>query len=127
VSLLNEPPESTNTSTGALPPCARAKSSIVFAALPVRNQSAGVLNSPAIIITVGNFGGGLLANQAGGKYTSSVRCLNWEASLGIVTGTTAPWVGTVWFCCIAVTVAMSVSSGNGPAVSWFQAVCTVGK
>src|ERR1700758_459476 len=127
VSLLNEPPESTNTNSGALPPCALWKSSIVLAALPVRSQSAGVLNSPAIIITTGNFGGGLLLNHAGGRYTNSVRCLNPEASLGIVTGTRAPWVGTVWFCCIVVTVAVSVSSGSGPAVSWFHAVCTVGK
>src|SRR6201996_8873243 len=67
VSLLNAPPESTNTNTGALPPCAAAKSSIVFAALPARSQSAGVLNSPPIIITVGSGGGGSVAYQAGGR------------------------------------------------------------
>ena len=67
VSLLNAPPESTKTNTGALPPCRAAKSSIVFAALPARSQSAGVLNSPPIIITVGSGGGGLLENQAGGR------------------------------------------------------------
>ena len=67
VSLLNAPPESTNTSTGALPPWAAAKSSIVLTALPARSQSAGVLNSPPIIITVGSLGGGLVANQAGGR------------------------------------------------------------
>src|ERR1700739_2302659 len=82
VSLLNEPPESTNTNSGALPPCAFWKSSMVFAALPVRSQSAGVLNSPAIIITTGNFGGGSLLNQAGGRDTRSVRCLKGEAFVG---------------------------------------------
>ena len=32
-----------------------------------RSQSAGVLNSPPIIITVGSGGGGLVAYQAGGR------------------------------------------------------------
>src|ERR1700737_4660069 len=122
VSLLNVPPESTNTKIGALPRCARAKSSIVLAALPVRSQSAGVLNSPPIIITTGNRGAGWLANHAGGRYTSSLRCLKCDASLGMSTDTTAPWEGTVPLRCIARTVAILVSSGNGPAVSWFQAV-----
>ncbi len=72
VSLLNAPPGSTNTSTGALPPCAAAKSSAVLIALPIRAQSAGVLNSPPIIITAGRGGGGLVAYQAGGRYTSSL-------------------------------------------------------
>src|ERR1700733_2264971 len=67
VSLLNAPPESTKTNTGALPPCLAASSSIIFTALPARAQSAGVLNSPPIIITVGSGGGGLLENHAGGK------------------------------------------------------------
>jgi hypothetical protein len=67
VSLLNDPPESTNTSTGALPPCAWAKESAMAAALPVRSQSAGVLNSPPIIITTGSLGAGLAANQRGGR------------------------------------------------------------
>jgi hypothetical protein len=67
VSLLNAPPESTKTNTGALPPCAAAKSSMVFTALPPRIQSAGVLNSPPIIITVGSRGGGSVAYQAGGR------------------------------------------------------------
>ncbi|COX96291.1 Uncharacterised protein [Mycobacterium tuberculosis] len=44
MSLLNAPPESTNTTTGALPLWAAAKSSSVFTALPARAQSAGVLN-----------------------------------------------------------------------------------
>ena len=57
---------STNTKTGAFPPCAAAKSSIVFTTLPVRSQSAGVLNSPPIIITVGSLGGGWEANPGGG-------------------------------------------------------------
>src|ERR1700737_249272 len=67
VSLLNAPPESTKTNTGALPSCAAASSSIVFTALPARAQSAGVLNSPPIIITVGSCGGGVLTNHAGGR------------------------------------------------------------
>ena len=67
VSLLNDPPTSTNTNTGALPPCAAANLSMVAIAFPVRGQSDGVLNSPAIIITTGSFGGGLLANHAGGR------------------------------------------------------------
>src|ERR1044071_9654219 len=49
VSLLNEPPTSTKTNTGALPPCVAANASMVATAFPVRGQSAGVLNSPAII------------------------------------------------------------------------------
>lgn len=67
VSLLNAPPESTNTSTGALPSWAAAKSSMVLMASPARVQSAGVLNCPPIIITVGSGGGGLLANHSGGR------------------------------------------------------------
>src|SRR6476469_10937753 len=67
VSLLNAPPESTKTNTGALPPCAAAKSSIVLTALPARIQSAGVLNSPPTIITVGSGGGGSVAYHAGGR------------------------------------------------------------
>ena len=39
----------------------------VLTALPVRSQSAGVLNSPPIIITVGSGGGGSVAYQAGGR------------------------------------------------------------
>src|SRR5882672_10495430 len=74
VSLLNEPPTSTNTNTGALPPCAAAKLSMVDMAFPVRGQSDGVLNSPAIIITTGSLGA-FGMNHAGGRYTSSVRCL----------------------------------------------------
>src|SRR5690349_23057372 len=89
VSLLNDPPTSTNTNTGALPPCSAAKRSIGAIALPVRGQSDGVLNSPAIIITTGSLGA-LAANQAGGRYTSSVRCLKPDASAGMVTGTSAP-------------------------------------
>ena len=67
VSLLNAPPASTKTSTGALPPCVAANWSAMVIALPVRNQSAGVLNSPPIIMTVGNGGGGSVAYQAGGR------------------------------------------------------------
>ena len=67
VSLLNAPPESTNTNTGAFPWCVAAYLSMVVMALPARSQSAGVLNSPPIIITVGSFGGGLEANHAGGR------------------------------------------------------------
>ncbi len=36
-------------------------------ALPVRIQSAGVLNSPATIMMTGNRGGVGPANQAGGR------------------------------------------------------------
>src|ERR1700761_7826830 len=108
VSLLNAPPESTNTRTGALPPCAAAKLSIVPIALPARVQSAGVLNCPPIIITVGSCGGGLLANHSGGRYTSSPRCLKCDASEGITTGTTLPWAGRVPLATMAVTVARSV-------------------
>ncbi|CPR07756.1 hypothetical protein BN971_01093 [Mycobacterium bohemicum DSM 44277] len=115
MSLLNAPPESTNTSTGALPACAAAKSSIVLTALPARVQSAGVLNCPPIIITVGSFGGGLSpasgwcpqVNHAGGRYTSSPRCLKCDASEGILTATTLPCGGRVRFAAIAVTVAWS--------------------
>ncbi len=67
VSLLKAPPESMNTNIGALPSCAAAKSSIVLTALPARVQSAGVLNCPPIIITVGNGGGGVVANHSGGR------------------------------------------------------------
>src|SRR6478736_8651669 len=102
VSLLNEPPESTNTKTGALPAWVAAKPSMVLIALPVRSQSPGVLNSPPIIITVGSFGAPR-ANHAGGRYTSSVRCLKPDAVSGMVTGTTAPFDGTVPVAFIAVT------------------------
>src|ERR1700722_12106525 len=61
--MSNAPPESTNTSTGALPPCVAAKASSVLTALPARSQSVGVLNSAAIIITAGSRGGGLLTNH----------------------------------------------------------------
>src|ERR1700758_1114730 len=67
VSLLNAPPESTKTNTGAFPLCAAARSSIVFTALPARAQSAGGVDFPPIIITVGSCGGGVLANHAGGR------------------------------------------------------------
>ena len=66
VSLLNDPPTSTNTNTGALPPCSDAKRSMGGIALPVRGQSDGVLNSPAIIITTGSVGA-FGANHAGGR------------------------------------------------------------
>ncbi|MCW2654394.1 MAG: hypothetical protein QOE41_534 [Mycobacterium sp.] len=36
-------------------------------AFPARSQSAGVLNSPPIIITTGSFGGGSLAYHAAGR------------------------------------------------------------
>ena len=36
-------------------------------AWPARSQSAGVLNSPPIIITTGSGGGGVLVNQTGGR------------------------------------------------------------
>jgi hypothetical protein len=67
VSLLKAPPASANTMTGALPWCAAAKASAVATALPARIQSAGVLNSPPIIITTGSRGGGLVAYHAGGR------------------------------------------------------------
>src|SRR5262245_60382655 len=67
VSLLNAPPESTNTNTGALPWWAAANSSIVSIASPAGIQSAGVLYSPPTIITVGRGGGGSVAYQAGGR------------------------------------------------------------
>src|SRR6476469_5209223 len=67
VSLLNAPPASTKTSTGALPPWAAANPSATLTALPVRTQSAGVLNSPPIIMIVGRGGGGSVAYQAGGR------------------------------------------------------------
>src|SRR6476659_5835377 len=112
VSLLNDPPTSTKTNTGALPPCVAAKLSMVAIALPVRGQSDGVLNSPAIIVTTGSFGA-FTANHAGGRYTSSVRCLNCDASSGMVTGTSAPCAGAP-LPRIAMTVSRSVSSGSGP-------------
>src|SRR3954469_8644445 len=93
VSLLNAPPVSTNTSTGALPPLAAAKSSTDLIALPARNQSPGGLNSPPIIINVGRWGAGFVANQAGGRYTSSPRCLNPDAVESMFTGTTTPLAG----------------------------------
>src|SRR3981081_1619492 len=105
VSLLKDTPESTNTNTGAWPLWVAAKSSIVLIALPARVQSAGVLNCPPIIITVGSGGGGLLANHSGGRYTSSPRCLKCEADDGITTGTTLPCGGRFPFSAIAVTVA----------------------
>ena len=86
-----------------------------------------MLNSPPIIITVGNRGGGLVAYQAGGRYTSSPRCLNFEPESLMFTDMTVPVAGRVPARCIAVTVAWSVSSGSGPAVNWFHAVWTVGK
>ena len=67
VSLSNEPPVSTKTNTGALPPCVAAKRSIVLTASPCRIQSAGVLNWPPIIITVGSVGGGLVEYHVGGR------------------------------------------------------------
>src|SRR3954468_9810897 len=66
VSLLNAPATSTKTNTGVLPACVAAKLSRVVIALPVRGQSAGVLNSPAIIMTTGSLGA-LVANHAGGR------------------------------------------------------------
>src|SRR5262245_52670416 len=66
VSLLNDPPTSTNTNTGVLPPCAAAKLSMVLIAFPVRGQSDGVLNSPAIIMTTGSLGA-FAANHTGGR------------------------------------------------------------
>ncbi len=57
---------------------------------PLRSQSPGVLNSPPIIITTGGAGGAAPANQAGGRYTYSVRCLKPLAESGIRTGTTTP-------------------------------------
>src|SRR3984957_13033906 len=69
--MLNAPPESTNTSTGALPSCVAAKASAVLTTLPARSQSVGVLNSAPIIITTGRRGGGLLANHTVGWFRSS--------------------------------------------------------
>ena len=57
---------------------------------PARIQSAGVLNGAPIIITVGNRGGGLVANQAGGRYTNSSRWRNFDESALMVTRTTTP-------------------------------------
>ena len=65
----------------------------VVTALPARSQSAGVLNSPPIIITVGSRGGGSLANHAGGRYTSSPRCLKFDAASPVSTCTTVPLAG----------------------------------
>ena len=62
-------------------------------ASPVRGQSDGVLNSPAIIMTTGSFGG-VRGEPRGGRYTNSVRCLKPDASSGMFTGTTAPCVGS---------------------------------
>src|SRR4029077_46430 len=125
VSLLNEPPTSTKTNTGALPLWAAANLSIGAIASPVRGQSDGVLNSPAIIMTTGSFGA-FAANHAGGRYTSSVRCLKPDASSGMVTGTSAPCAGAP-LPRIAMTVFRSVSSGSGPAVNSFHAAWTVRK
>src|ERR1700738_159012 len=119
VSLLKDPPTSTNTNTGALPLCAAAKLSMVPIALPVRGQSDGVLNSPAIIITTGSLGA-FGTNHAGGRYTNSVRCLNCDASSGMVTGTSAPCAGAP-LPRMAMTVVRSVSSGSGPAVTSLHA------
>jgi hypothetical protein len=81
---------------------------MVLTALPVRTQSAGVLNSPPIIMIVGSGGGGSVAYQAGGRYTSSSRCLNPDAVSAISTGTSVPLAG-IWCCfCIAVTATGSV-------------------
>src|SRR5258708_35589599 len=44
VSLLNDPPTATNTNTGALPPGAEAKLSMVATAVPVRAQPDCELN-----------------------------------------------------------------------------------
>jgi hypothetical protein len=85
-----------------------AKESSVAAAFPARIQSAGVLNSPPIIITVGSGGEGSVAYQAGGRYTSSPRCLNPDAVPGTSTETTVPLAGIVCCLCIAVTVTGSV-------------------
>src|ERR1700722_5748781 len=119
VSLLNDPPTSTKTNTGALPPCAAAKLSMVPIAFPVRGQSDGVLNSPAIITTTGSLGA-FATNHAGGRYTSSVRRLKCDASSGMVTGTSAPCAGAP-LPRIAMTVVRSVSSGSGPAVTSLHA------
>ena len=59
----------------------RSELSIGAIASPVRGQSDGVLNSPAIIMTTGSFGA-FAANQAGGRYTNSVRCLKPDARRG---------------------------------------------
>ncbi|SHW46695.1 Uncharacterised protein [Mycobacteroides abscessus subsp. abscessus] len=66
MSLLNEPPASTNTMTGAFPPCWLAKASATSTAFPLRIQSLGVLNSPPIIMMVGN-SVRVESNQAGGR------------------------------------------------------------
>src|ERR1700737_785100 len=46
VSLLNDPPTSTKTNTGALPPCAAAKLSMGAIAFPVRGKPEGGLIRP---------------------------------------------------------------------------------
>src|SRR4051795_13416694 len=71
-------------------------------------------------------GGGLVANHAGGRYTSSPRCLNLDASELMLSGTTTPLAGTAPLSCIAVRVARSVWLGSVAPVSWFQTVCSVG-
>jgi hypothetical protein len=85
-----------------------------------------VLNSPPIIMTVGNGGPGLLANHTGGRYTNSSRCLKFEASGRIQTDTTDPRAGTLPARCIAAAVTTSVWSGSGPPVSSDHADPTVG-
>src|SRR5271163_4722580 len=100
---------------------------MVSKALPARSQSAGVLKAELIIMTVGSWGGGLLLNHAGGRYTSSWRWGKCDASASIFTGTTTPLVGLVPSICIAVTRSRSTWSGNGPDVSWFHALSAVGK
>src|ERR1700722_19222993 len=106
--MLNAPPESTNTSTGALPSCSAANASAVLTTLPARSQSVGVLNSAPIIITTGSRGGGLLANHTGGRYTSSSRWWKFDAAAEMDTGTATPLTGITRLTCIAVTVARSV-------------------
>jgi hypothetical protein len=60
------------------------------------------------MITTGSLGGGTLANHAGGKYTSSPRCRNFEVSALMATGTTTPLAGISPLLCIAARVARSV-------------------
>src|SRR5262249_27410959 len=107
VSLLNAPLWSTQTTTGALPTCLWAKSSSIFCA-PALGQSAGWPNSAPIIITTGSAGGGLVAYHEGGRDTNSSRCLNPDASLGIVTDRIVPLMGLSPLRCISRKVAASI-------------------
>ncbi len=128
VSLLNDPPESTNTNTGALPPCALGE---------VVDDRRGVAGAQpvgrGVELTRDHHHDRQLGRRVGGeplrRKVDQFRSVL-EARGGARECRPARrcrGIGTVPAFCIAAMVAGSVSSGSGPAVSWFQATCTVGK